>query len=477
MANPTTIVATQLSDYLGMPDNYWPIPSTAKTYYPGEMIGKYTDGKAYSFDDTQGLLFTGINATTPQFIVSSTVPAQALFLRTRQPRLYTMPLGSGSASRLTDIGKPVYSLFSGTVTMDPTATTYSNLAGFIADVVVTDPTTLTGTSVVISPPPAWLGRSGNAGWLVAPATGGKTYDASVINKTVAVPNTAAETFVLPAVAATTPGDRIRFIKTTSDSFAFTLDGNASETITGSTTYVSATSQYTVVEVISTGDAWVVNLPSLATGTTTFTGNVSTSSATLTVASTSASALTVGANGATNPVLKVNASTASVATGISVTGAAAAGGVAVAVISSGTDESLTLDAKGAGTVTINGTATGGITLGTTVTLSKSLTGSIGASTAAAGTTTADAGALPAGTATFYPTTAADDTKGVVINAADKVTGRALFIGNGVGNKILKVYPPSGGNINALGADAAFSSVSGKGVFIVCLSGSGNTWLAM
>jgi len=103
--------------------------------------------------------------------------------------------------------------------------------------------------------------------------------------------------------------------------------------------------------------------------------------------------------------------------------------------------------------------------------------VGASTAAAGTTVADAGDLPAGTGTIYPTTAADDTKGVVINAADKVTGRMLIIGNGVSNKILKVYGPSGGNINGLGADTAFSSASGKGVLIVCLSGSGNTWLAM
>ncbi len=103
-------------------------------------------------------------------------------------------------------------------------------------------------------------------------------------------------------------------------------------------------------------------------------------------------------------------------------------------------------------------------------------SIGASTAAAGTTTSDAGVLPAGTAPVYPTTAADGTKGVRINAADQITGRTIFIGNGVGNQILKVYPPSGGNINGLGADAAFSTASGKGAIITCLSSGSNTWLA-
>lgn len=102
--------------------------------------------------------------------------------------------------------------------------------------------------------------------------------------------------------------------------------------------------------------------------------------------------------------------------------------------------------------------------------------IGASTIALGSTNADAAALPAGTASVYPTTAADDTVGVIVNAADKVTGRMLFIGNGVSNKVLKVYPVSGGTINGAAANAAFSSASGKGVVIMCLSSGDNTWLA-
>lgn len=106
----------------------------------------------------------------------------------------------------------------------------------------------------------------------------------------------------------------------------------------------------------------------------------------------------------------------------------------------------------------------------------MTASIGASTAAAGTTTADAGVLPAATATTYPTTAANGTTGVRINAADKVTGRVLFIGNNVSNQILKVYGPSGATINGAAGDAAFSSVSGKGVIIQCTSSGANTWLA-
>jgi uncharacterized protein YaaW (UPF0174 family) len=76
---------------------------------------------------------------------------------------------------------------------------------------------------------------------------------------------------------------------------------------------------------------------------------------------------------------------------------------------------------------------------------------------------------------YPTTAADDTKGVIINAADQVTGRTLFIGNGVSNKILKVYGPAGATINGAAANAGFSSASGKGVIAICLNGTSNTWL--
>lgn len=106
----------------------------------------------------------------------------------------------------------------------------------------------------------------------------------------------------------------------------------------------------------------------------------------------------------------------------------------------------------------------------------LTSVAGASTAAAGSATGDAGALPAATSRVYPTTAADDTKGVVVHDDDKVTGRLLLVGNGVSDKILKVYPATGGTINGAAANAAFSSASGKSVIMFCLSSGGNTWLA-
>ena len=102
--------------------------------------------------------------------------------------------------------------------------------------------------------------------------------------------------------------------------------------------------------------------------------------------------------------------------------------------------------------------------------------VGASTAAAGTTTADAGVLPAGTARVYLTTAADDVKGVRIHVSDKVTGRTIFVANGVANKILKVYAPSGGTINGGAGDAAFSTASGAGAILFCVDGGTNQWMA-
>jgi len=133
----------------------------------------------------------------------------------------------------------------------------------------------------------------------------------------------------------------------------------------------------------------------------------------------------------------------------------------------------------GTLGIGTSNTSALTIGATsiaTAIPGPITQGIGASTAAAGSATGDAGALPAATAGIYPTTAADDTKGVLIHADDKVTGRMIMIGNGVSNKILKVYPSTGGTINGAGANAAFSSESGKGVIAVCLSSGSNTWLA-
>lgn len=126
--------------------------------------------------------------------------------------------------------------------------------------------------------------------------------------------------------------------------------------------------------------------------------------------------------------------------------------------------------------LGGTPTGG-TLDLSAVTQRSGKRTIGASTAAAGSVVGDAAALPAGTADVYLTTAADDTKGVILSSSDKVAGRVVFIANGVSNKILKLWPPTGGVINGAAANASFSSDSGKGIIVICTDASGSgVWAA-
>lgn len=181
----------------------------------------------------------------------------------------------------------------------------------------------------------------------------------------------------------------------------------------------------------------------------------------------ASSLVAGAGGAT-------ASSGSDAGG-------AGGAVAVTGGVGGAASAGTGNGGAGGSITLTpglGGATTGGSAGApgSIVMNGPVTDKVGASTAGAGTNSGNANVLPAATGAVYPTTAADDTVGVRIHASDQVTGRQLFVGNGVSNKILKIYAPTGGAINGAAADAAFSTVSGKGAILICLSGAGNTWLA-
>lgn len=106
--------------------------------------------------------------------------------------------------------------------------------------------------------------------------------------------------------------------------------------------------------------------------------------------------------------------------------------------------------------------------------------IATSTAAAGTSQGTAGALPSGGG-VYPTTASNGTNGVVLAAADVVVGRMIFITNPVAQTLI-VYPPANysSTINGGAANASYSSASGKGALLICLSGtptSTSTWMAL
>lgn len=112
--------------------------------------------------------------------------------------------------------------------------------------------------------------------------------------------------------------------------------------------------------------------------------------------------------------------------------------------------------------------------TKITLAGPEVNTKGADTAAAGSATGDAGVLPARTSNVYTATGADDTKGVRIHADDDVAGTTLIVLNAVNNKILKIYPPTGGTVNGGAANAAFSTASGGHAHLYC--SAPGTWFA-
>jgi hypothetical protein len=100
-----------------------------------------------------------------------------------------------------------------------------------------------------------------------------------------------------------------------------------------------------------------------------------------------------------------------------------------------------------------------------------------SVAAAGTTQATATPLPPLAGQIHPVTGASGTNGVVLSAADVVLGRRIYIAN-MANAALLIYPPSGGTIGGLAANAAFTSTANHGICMTCVGTSGGgQWAAM
>lgn len=119
---------------------------------------------------------------------------------------------------------------------------------------------------------------------------------------------------------------------------------------------------------------------------------------------------------------------------------------------------------------SGSCTGNAATATTATTAAAVVGSVsvtttelhtpGSITNAAGTDSATAAVMPAGVSAQI-VNGADDTKGVRIDAADAVVNLTMDVWNNAANKILKIYPPTGHQINGAAVDAAFSTASGAG----------------
>lgn len=93
-------------------------------------------------------------------------------------------------------------------------------------------------------------------------------------------------------------------------------------------------------------------------------------------------------------------------------------------------------------------------------------------AGAGSTGADATAI---TAKITIVTGADATVGAILPAGDGDTPAVYLVYSSAATNALKVYPPSGGAINAGSTDAAFSLTARKPCLFVRVSST--QWLAV
>jgi hypothetical protein len=224
--------------------------SSETVFYGNAMIGVDTTGYYCKGDDAQSWVFAGV-VTQDQgapTLPAATAGDRLLNLRIQQPLRFELAIASIA---VTDIGKKVYAIDDQTGTLDASTRTFANFVGHVVDV------TATGIALV---EPVYDGVAANARYGVArvlAATGAQSLTKCDLNKTILVPNTAALTITLPAIADTQAGDRLTFVKTTSAAFAATLDGNASETIDGSATLATIDAQFDCATLVSVGDAWVV----------------------------------------------------------------------------------------------------------------------------------------------------------------------------------------------------------------------------
>lgn len=259
MANPTIGVSSTKQSFEDT-KRYWPFSGgSLKRYVPNQLIGIGTDGYATDLDDSASRGFLGLMVGIDGEVDSATDAARSFLVDL--PQFFSFPLQTGTVSKATSRGKIAYAYDSGKVTLDPSGLTYANPVGKVVDVITSsftgNPATLTGADVVIAPFRSPRTFDGLLPARFMAATGAQTITIFDLNKVIFVPNTAALTLTLPAVANTTPGDRLTVVKTSADAAAVTLDGNSSETIDGSTTLATLDAAYDTAILISTGSAWVV----------------------------------------------------------------------------------------------------------------------------------------------------------------------------------------------------------------------------
>lgn len=216
-----------------------------KTYYPGIMIGVDETGYFAKFDDAQSMIFAGIASPDEGRVVAAIGSANDTKLEIQQPRRFELAIASVA---VTDLGKTVYASDDQTGVLTPAALAYANVVGHVVDVV--------GTNIALVEA-AYDGVGANArlgAARVLAATGAQTVTKYDMEKLIVCPNTAAYAVTLPEIANISLGQRLTFVKTTSDAKALTLTGGGSDKINGSSTEASMDAQYDTITIRATAAA-------------------------------------------------------------------------------------------------------------------------------------------------------------------------------------------------------------------------------
>ena len=243
MPNATAKLSITRTDFIDT-KFYWKLSSTATTYYVGEAMGMNAAGYAVKFDDTASLRFIGVCAESADVVVETGGADGDREILVDQPNHFSFKIASVA---FTDHGRKVYAVdsqfcgYAGPV--------FGNYMGSVIRRVATG---------YVEIRPHYLHETYPRGVTrTMAATGAQSVTKFDLNKTILIPNSAALTLTLPAVADTSPGDRLEFIKTTAAIFAATLDGAGAELIDGAATLATLDGAYDCVTIVSTGTEWIV----------------------------------------------------------------------------------------------------------------------------------------------------------------------------------------------------------------------------
>lgn len=234
--------------------------TTALQFYTGAMVGLTTAGYLAKFDDTQSMLFVGTvrGDNGDPLIPVSTADDGTGNLDYQRPAAFELAIASVA---VTDIGKKVYASFDQTGVLT-SGSVYGNLIGIVEDVV--------GSGIALVQPAydytAAHKRLGAVRSMAA--TGAQTISKWDAGKTILVPNTAALTLTLPALATMQDGDELTFVKNhATDANIITLDGNASENIDAATTLTTLDAAFDTACLVAANQSgtpvWIVKYRDIA----------------------------------------------------------------------------------------------------------------------------------------------------------------------------------------------------------------------